>query len=97
MHLICVSGKEGAYNVLLETLLKHENNVEVIKECLKTFISLMTKHPDLLDESGVQAIINYLDKQKDQEVQRLILKWTKECCIMHETNRSGFIIFCLAY
>lgn len=54
----------------------------------------MTKHPDLLDEAGVRTIINYLDKQKDQEVQRLLLKWTKECCIMHETNRFDFVIFC---
>lgn len=90
-HLICTIGKEGAYNLLLDTLFKHENNLEVTKECLKTLISLMTKQPDLLDEKGVETIISYLDKQKDSEVQRLILKWTKECCVMHEMNRLGFI------
>lgn len=48
----------------------------------------MTKQPDLLNERGVTAIIDYLDKNKDQEVQRLLLKWVKECCILHELNRQ---------
>lgn len=48
----------------------------------------MTKQPDLLDERGVQVIIDYLDKNKDQEVQRLLLKWVKECCVLHEMNRQ---------
>lgn len=93
LYLIFKTGKEGAYNIILGILLKHEreSDVEVTKECLKTLISLMTKHPDLLDESGVQTIIKYLDKQKDQDVLRLILKWAKECCIMHEMNRSEII------
>lgn len=82
-------GKEGAYNVLLDVLTKPDNDPEVIKSSLKTLASLMKKQPDLLDERGVQVIIDYLDKDKDQEVQRLLLKWVKECCIMHEMNRQN--------
>lgn len=81
-------GKEGAYNVLLDVLTKLPDDTEVIKSTLKTLTSLMSKQPDLLDERGVQLIIDYLDKNKDQEVQRFLLKWVKECCILHEMNRQ---------
>lgn len=50
-------------------------------------MSLMTKQPDLLDDRGIEAIFIHLDKNEDLEVKRLTLKWTKECCIMHEKNR----------
>lgn len=60
----------------------------MVKVCLKTVTSLMTKQPDLLNERGIQVILDYLDKNKDQEVQRLLLKWVKECCILHEMNRQ---------
>lgn len=80
-------GKEGAYGVLLQTLTKLEENPDVVKDSLKALISLMCKQPDLLDDRGVEVIIQFLDKQKDPEILRLVLKWTKECCIMHEVNR----------
>lgn len=69
-------------------LAKLETDADVIKTSLKTLTSLMTKQPDLLNERGVEIIITYLDKNKDQEVQRLLLKWVKECCILHEMNRQ---------
>lgn len=46
----------------------------------------MTKQPDLLDDQGVEEISLYL-KHEDPELKRLILKWSRECCIMHEINR----------
>lgn len=73
---------------MLDVLTKLESDIEVVKATLKTITSLMTKQPDLLNERGIQIIINYLDKNKDQEVQRLLLKWVKECCILHEMNRQ---------
>lgn len=85
-------GKEGAYQVIMDIMLKNEANVQLIKDCLKTLVALMTKQPDLLDDKGIQTMINFLDKQKDSEVQRLILKWIKECCVMHELNRYAKVL-----
>lgn len=82
-----ILGKEGAYHVILDVMSKYEGNKEIVVECLKTLISLMSKQPDLLDGKGVQMIIMFLDKQKDGEIRKYLLKWVKECCIMHEHNR----------
>lgn len=87
LYFCLLLGKQDAYQILFSVLLKNEGNTDVIKDCLKALISLMTKQPDLLDDKGVELIIRYLDNVKDPEIQRLILKWTKECCIMHEMNR----------
>lgn len=84
-----LAGKEGAYDAIMNVISKFESgNPEILKECLNTLISLMTKHPDLLDDRGVQMILKLLDNQKDSEVLKLVLKWTKECCTLHEMNRQ---------
>lgn len=46
----------------------------------------MNKQPDLMDHHGKEFIFYYL-KQDEIELKRLVLKWIKECCIMHEMNR----------
>lgn len=58
----------------------------VEKACFRALIALMSKQPDLLDDNGVKIIILYL-KQGEVELRRLAVKWTKECCVMHEMNR----------
>lgn len=73
---------------MLDVLTQFESDAEIVKACLKTVTSLMTKQPDLLDERGIQLMISYLDKKGDQEIERLLLKWIKECCILHEMNRQ---------
>lgn len=47
----------------------------------------MTKQPDLLENNGTEIIIKYLEQSTESELKRLVLKWTKECCVMHEMNR----------
>ncbi|XP_030748210.1 armadillo repeat-containing protein 6 homolog [Sitophilus oryzae] len=82
------AGKIGAYNILLNIC---ENNTDKSVEAntLRTLTALMTKQPDLLDDRGVAFIINSLkDKQLDYEIVRLLFRWTKECCVMHEKNRQ---------
>lgn len=81
------SGKTGVYNVLLNIYDNYsEKNVKT--NTLKVLIALMTKQPDLLDSRGVEFIMsNIKDDNQDFEIRRLILKWTKECCVMHEMNR----------
>lgn len=69
-------------------MLKFETDKEVTKECLKTLTSLMVQQPDLLDDDGTQLMMTYLDKGKNIDVQKALLKWIKECCILHEHNRQ---------
>lgn len=73
---------------MLDVLTKLQEDTEVVKATLKTLTSLMTKQPDLLNERGIAVMIDYLKTKKDQEVQRLLLKWVKECCVLHEMNRQ---------
>lgn len=68
-------------------MLKYKDNNEACKMCLKALISLMTKQPDLLDDLGIKTMMNILDKQADSEIEKLLLKWVRECCVMHELNR----------
>ncbi|CAG9766295.1 unnamed protein product [Ceutorhynchus assimilis] len=82
------AGKAEAYHILLNTYEAFSDKTVKIN-ALKTLLSLMTKQPDLLDDRGVAFIINNLKVQpQDVEIQKLILKWAKECCVMHEKNRQ---------
>lgn len=81
------AGKANLYQILLNTYDTFKST-EVRINVLRVLIALMTKQPDLLDEKGVEFIVNNLKNQNlDLELQRLILKWTKECCVLHEMNR----------
>jgi len=83
-----VAGKAEAYYILLNTYEAFKDKT-VRSNTLKTLIALMTQQPDLLDDRGIEFIKNNLkDQTQDPELQRLILKWTKECCVMHEINRQ---------
>lgn len=79
-------GKAGAYNILLETLCQNKGNLPLEKACFKALITLMNKQPDLLDDKGKELMFNYL-KHDEVELKRLVLKWVKECCVLHEINR----------
>lgn len=81
------AGKLNAYNVILDVMKKFDHETLDVKEGLKALTSLMTQQPDLLDRRGVDVIVDYLNRKKDNETLRLVLKWVKECCILHEMNR----------
>ncbi|XP_066144711.1 armadillo repeat-containing protein 6 homolog [Euwallacea fornicatus] len=82
------AGKADLYYILLNTYETFKDKVNRTN-VLKALIALMTKQPDLLDDRGVQFIINNLkDHNQDLSLQCLILKWTKVCCILHELNRQ---------
>ncbi|XP_060536348.1 armadillo repeat-containing protein 6 homolog [Cylas formicarius] len=83
-----LAGKAGAYGILLDTYsIFTEKNVRLA--CLRALVALMTKQPDLLDPRGIDFIMSNLNNNTlDLELQRLTLKWTKECCVMHEVNRQ---------
>lgn len=84
------AGKEGAYSILLQLITDNDGHaIAVVKDSLRAILALMTKQPDLLDDTGIQTIIPLLGLQDDVEMQKLILKWIKECCIMHEMNRQN--------
>lgn len=50
-------------------------------------LALMTKQPDLLNEKGVEIILENLDPSCGTEIIIVCLKWTRECCLFHEKNR----------
>ncbi|KAB0804035.1 hypothetical protein PPYR_01005 [Photinus pyralis] len=84
-----IAGKEGAYSILLQLITdKNGQEIAVVKNSLGALLSLMTKQPDLLEDTGIRTIIPLLGEEDDIEMQKLILKWIKECCIMHEMNRQ---------
>ncbi|KAI4466897.1 hypothetical protein MML48_2g00018927 [Holotrichia oblita] len=82
-----LAGREGAYSVIMTVLCNYDSDVNIVKECLSTLISLMTQNSDLLDDNGIQAMVTLLDTQKDLDVLKLVLIWMKECCVLHEMNR----------
>ncbi|XP_017781091.1 PREDICTED: armadillo repeat-containing protein 6 homolog [Nicrophorus vespilloides] len=86
-----IAGREGAYNIIMDILSKDLGDVEVLTECFITLTSLMTKQPDLLNAAGIQLIITTLDQQTDENVIKHLLKWTRECCILHENNRQNIM------
>lgn len=74
--------------MIMKVLSKYEADTNIVKECLNALISLMTQNSDFLDENGVQMMVRLLDTQKDLDILKSTLKWTKECCILHEMNRQ---------
>lgn len=80
-------GKLGAYQTILSTLIICENRKSLKLSCLKAMLALMTKQPDLLNEKGVEIILENLDPSCDTEIIIVCLKWTRECCLFHEKNR----------
>ncbi|CAH2005888.1 unnamed protein product [Acanthoscelides obtectus] len=82
------AGRHGAYDILLDTMKAHSRDNNVLTSCLRALIALMSKQPDLFDEKGIDVIHTYLKKEVEYDVKRLTLKWTRECCVMHEMNRQ---------
>ncbi|XP_023017098.2 armadillo repeat-containing protein 6 homolog [Leptinotarsa decemlineata] len=83
------AGKSGAYDAILDTLQSNKEDVNIVKGCLRALVALMSKQPDLLNERGIEVIISNLKKGVDFDIKKLTLRWTKECCVMHEMNRQN--------
>lgn len=83
-RLVC--GKEQLYPALLRLLNKCKITRTVIT--LKSLIAMMTGYPDLLDETGINFMMELLH-QTDDEVRRYTLKWIAVCCVKHERNRQN--------
>lgn len=84
-----LAGKQGAYGMLVILLERFEQKKSIVMRTLQNLISLMTGQPDLLEKCrGIPIILHYLDNQTEYEIQTLVLKWIKQCCIKHETNRQ---------
>ncbi|KAJ8978530.1 hypothetical protein NQ317_000902 [Molorchus minor] len=55
-----LAGESGAYKAILDTLENRKDDKEIVKACLRTLLSLMTKQPDLLDDRGLTVILSHL-------------------------------------
>ncbi|PBC33031.1 Armadillo repeat-containing protein [Apis cerana cerana] len=83
------AGRNGAYNSLIKLMKACLNNGTVIKAALKTITSLMTGNPDLLNDEGIALQIQILDNYPDIPTLQCLLRWIRECCIKHESNRQN--------
>lgn len=82
------AGKVGAYAAILQLMTTHENDEEILAECLSTMVSLMAGQPDLLNADGIQFMMRSLETQTNKNIQCLFLQWIRECCVKHENNRQ---------
>ncbi|XP_011298333.1 armadillo repeat-containing protein 6 homolog [Fopius arisanus] len=85
------AAKEMAYDILLDLIerMKNGDDLNILRTAIKTMTSLMTGHPDLLDDRGVKLQIELLDSQSDVPTIQTVLRWIKQCCIKHEMNRQA--------
>lgn len=83
------AGRNGTYNSLIKLMKACLNNGTVIKAALKTITSLMTGNPDLLNDEGIALQIQILDNYPDIPTLQCLLRWIRECCIKHESNRQN--------
>lgn len=82
------AGSKGAYSMLVDVLEMYSQDQDIALAALNAIVALMNGNPDLLDKKGIDVIINYLDTQKNADIQMKVLEWTKVCCIKHEQNRQ---------
>jgi hypothetical protein len=87
-----LAGKNNAYSLLVDSFEKFEDNDEINHLTLNCLTSLMTGQPDLLDEQGVKIIVRCLNKESDS-IKQQALRWARQCCLMHESNRQMIIEF----
>lgn len=87
-----LAGREGAYDAIIALMQAHTigQHRDVIIQCLETMVSLMSGQPDLLTLPGVEIMMSYISKEQQQpdiDIQHLVLRWMKDCCVKHEHNR----------
>lgn len=83
------AAKHNAYSILINVIKEFKDDELLVKLALKTITSLMTGHPDLLDEKGISLQVEILNTINDAETLQCLLIWIKTCCIKHEINRQN--------
>ncbi|XKL61187.1 hypothetical protein PGB90_008244 [Kerria lacca] len=87
-----LAGECGLHSTLTNFLINNELMDETFKVgVLEVLIALMTGYPDLLDDNGFKIIENMLKDATSEILVILTLKWSVECCIKHELNRTKFL------
>ncbi|KAK6643691.1 hypothetical protein RUM43_005201 [Polyplax serrata] len=84
------AGKEGLYPLLIRCLRKMKD--KHLSQVLQTLTSLTNGYPDLLDKSGLDFMIGFLQPNVDLELVVQNLRWIKNCITAHEKNRSELIL-----
>lgn len=87
-----MAGKNNAYDVILNAFKKSPSNHGIMKELFLTFISLCTGQPDLLNDAGMEFLMEYISgREEEPELTALAALCIKTTCIMHEQNRQDFV------
>lgn len=84
------AGKEGLYSLLIDCLSKIEPDYLLL--VLETLTIFMNGYPDLLDKTGLDFMLAFLQKTVDPPLIIQNLKWMKNCITKHEKNRSDLIL-----
>ena len=88
----CLAGKNEAYHTLLSALEKFKESKDVMKHLLEAVCSLCNGQPDLLDDRGVDLLLELLKLyQGDAELALLTAQAIRLTCTKHERNRQTFV------
>ncbi|CAL1527713.1 unnamed protein product [Lymnaea stagnalis] len=88
----CLAGSNGAYAVLLKALHSYKDDSENLIHVLASFCSLVNGQPDLIDQDGIELLINFLKQFKTSpNLLEAVVRAVRLNCVKHEGNRKAFI------
>jgi hypothetical protein len=88
----CTAGKNNAYSVLLKAVERYKNNASLLKQTLMSLISLTNGQPDLLDNRGMELVLELLETySSNPEILESVLLFIRNTCIRHEENRQSYV------
>ena len=88
----CLAGKNNAYPVMYQLLDTYKSKPEMLEAVTSTFCALCNGQPDLLDIRGSLLLMKTLDAQQNSATNStLLVHLIRLTCVMHESNRQGYI------
>ncbi|EDV26595.1 Armadillo repeat-containing protein 6 [Trichoplax sp. H2] len=87
-----VAAANGAYSIMYKLCQSVINNPSSLSIALRTMASLIDGQPDLMDNVGIQLIMEILKMHfNDSLIQQTGINVVRLACIMHESNRQKFV------
>ncbi|XP_078605839.1 armadillo repeat-containing protein 6-like [Branchiostoma floridae x Branchiostoma japonicum] len=90
-HRSLAASKDG-YKVMSSACNKFCDDANMLCRCIETLAAFIDGQPDLIDEAGMQFLIQTLTKfPEDASLQASTFKAIYATCLKHETNRQAYI------
>ena len=87
-----VAADNKAYTKMLKVCQRMDGNASNLSIALQTLAALLDGQPDLVDNVGIQFIMDTLKKYSDDAlIQQSTINVIRLACIMHESNRQKFV------